>query len=386
MKKAHVVQVITQLELGGAQEVTLYTVENLDRDRFDVTLITGIEGLLSPRARKIKDAGLIEIPAMVRSVRPVKDLVAFVRIYRAVRRIVRNSDVPVIVHTHSSKAGILGRWAGRLGGARAVVHSIHGFGFNEYMPQPKRWVFEAAERLTARITDAFTADSRANIDRGLPLGIFRKVRVEVIRSGIDLDYYSSVPLTEDRGELGLPAGGPIVMMVSCLKPQKAPLDFVRVAARVLKEAPDARFVQVGGGELRDDVLAEAGRLGLGGGYTLLGWRDDLRELIHAADVMVLTSLWEGLPLVIPMAMAVGKPFVATDADGNPEAVNDGETGYIVPKHGVEKAAERVLELLRDKGLARGMGEKARNAAGEFDRKYMLERITEMYEELLGEKA
>jgi glycosyltransferase involved in cell wall biosynthesis len=382
MKKAHVVYVITRLELGGAQDVTLYTAEHLDRTRFDVTLIVGEDGLLSPRARAIPGMSLVELPDMVREISPVRDLRAFWKIRNSVRKIVRESGLPVIVHTHSSKAGILGRWAGWLAGADVVMHSIHGYGFNRYMNPVKRRALEFVERVTSLVTDAYTADSHANVETGRPLGIFSRARVDVVRSGIDVGHYSGPTGDILRSDLGLPENGPIVTMVSCLKPQKAPLDFVRMAARVVAGIPDANFVQVGDGELREAALSEAAALGISGSYRLLGWRDDIRELIHASDVIVLTSLWEGLPLVIPMAMAAGKPVVATDTDGNPEAVQDGMTGYITPPGDPDAMAEKVISLLEYPDTAAGMGNRARELVGEFDHKHMLERLTVMYEELL----
>jgi len=382
--KARVVQVITMLELGGAQEVALATARDLRRDLYDVTLIAGEGGILASEARAMPGVEFIELPELVREVSPLKDFLALVRLTAIIRRLAKASPGGVIVHTHSSKAGILGRWAAWLGGAKKIVHSIHGYGFNDFQRPVVRGLYISLEKVTARVTDAFTADSQGNIDKGRPLGLFNKAHVEVLRSGIPVGYFAGPTQGIDRAGLGLPVDGPLVTMVSCLKPQKAPLDFVRVAARVVKTVPDAHFVQVGDGELKGEVLAEAGRLGLDGRFHMLGWRRDVREIVHASDLMVLTSLWEGLPKVLLIAMAAGKPIVATSVDGTPEAVHDGVNGYLAGPHDVERMAEKTVLLLKDKDLARWMGEAGRAMVDEFDEGEMLRRIEALYDRLLSE--
>jgi glycosyltransferase involved in cell wall biosynthesis len=382
--RARVVHIITKLELGGAQEATICEVRNLPRERYDVTLVAGEPGLLTEAAKRLPRTEFIEVPELVREVSPVKDVLALVKLYGIIRERVKDTAGPVIVHTHSSKAGILGRWAAALAGASHVVHSIHGYGFNDYQRPLKRALFVQAEKLTARITDAFTADSMANIDRGRRYGLFRNAHAKVVRCAIPVDYFSASPGLLDKAGLGVPEDAPVVTMVSCLKAQKAPLDFVRVAARVIETMPDAHFLQVGDGELRDAVQGEAERLGIEKSYHLLGWRRDVREIIHLSDVMVLTSLWEGLPKVLPQAMAAGRPVVATAVDGTPEAIRDGVNGFLAKPHDVESMAQKVVVLLKDKGLAARMGEAGRAMVAEFDEARMLADLGVLYERLLGE--
>jgi len=386
--KVRAVTIITKMELGGAQEVALFTVRNLSRDRYDVTLISGEGGGLAAEAKSILGAKFIEVPEMVREISPVKDLRALARLYSIIRRLVRENPAGVLVHTHSSKAGILGRLAAYLAGARVVVHSVHGFGFNDHQGPLKRNAYILIERLVAGVTDFFVADAYDNIKKGMRAGIFGEGRAKVIRSGIDTAYYSTPP--DDaaglkRG-LGLPDGAPVALMVACLKPQKAPLDYVRVAARVLESVPEAHFVHVGDGELRTEVEAEVARLGISGNFHMLGWRRDIRELIHISDVMVLTSLWEGLPKVLLEAMAAGKPIVATTVDGTPEAVVDGRDGFLAEPHDIARMSEKAALLLSDGPLARRMGEAGREMVSEFEEKGMLREIEALYDNLLKEAA
>ena len=383
MAKARVVHIITKLELGGAQEITLFQVKNLPRNKYDVTLITGVEGLLTPEARSIPDMDFIELPELVREVSPARDLAAGMKLRRIISDYVRRTPGGVLVHTHSSKAGIVGRVAAKMAGARSIVHSIHGFGFNDTQPWPVKGAFIGIERAVSMFTDGFTADSQDNIDRGRRLGIINGVPSVVVRCAIPVGFFADGS-GADRDSLGIPPDAPVVTMVSCLKPQKAPVDFVRVAARVLKEVPSAVFLHAGDGELKGDVLAEAGRLGISGSFRLLGWRRDVREIIHASDVVVLTSLWEGLPRVFPQAMAAGKPIVATAVDGTPEAVKDGVNGFLAQPHDVEHMADRVALLLKDRPLAARMGEAGRSMVREFDEAESLARVEALYDTLLKE--
>jgi glycosyltransferase involved in cell wall biosynthesis len=369
------------LELGGAQQNTLHTVTHLDRSRFVPELITGPGGLLDREARLVPDLAVTFVPELVRPVSPARDARALLALARTFRR-----TAPDIVHTHSSKAGILGRWAARLARVPVVVHTIHGYGFHaEQGPVPYR-VFRGLESATARITTRFVAVSRADLTAGIERRLFPRQKAVLIRSGIPLREFGMVSDRRLRRELGVPPAAPLVGMVACLKPQKAPVDFVRMADAVRHRVPAAHFVLVGDGALRPAVEAEAARLGLGAQLHLLGWRRDVPAILGALDVFALTSLWEGLPRAIPEAMASGLPVVATRVDGIPEAVTDGVTGYLAAPHDVETLADRVVFLLEHPSEARRMGEEGRSRVGEFDIDDMVRRQEDLYHELAGTLA
>jgi glycosyltransferase involved in cell wall biosynthesis len=294
---------------------------------------------------------------------------------------------PLIVHTHSSKAGILGRLAARLAGVPIVIHSIHGFGFHDRQAAPLRAALLLLERAAARLTTHFIAVSRANLDRGLALGIVPPGRGTLIRSGIRVAEFEAATRRARAGgglraELGIPAGAPLVGMVACLKPQKAPLDFVEVAARVAAARPEARFVLVGDGELREAVQDRARALGLDARLRLLGWRRDVPRLMADLDVLVLTSLWEGLPRVLPEAIAAGVPIVATGVDGTNDILMDGETGWVCRPSDLECLAGRVTRLLAAPEEGRRMADRARRVLPEFDIDDMVRAQEALYADLL----
>jgi len=380
-----VVHVITKLELGGAQQNTLHTVASLDRARFAPHLVCGSGGMLDDEARALVDVELTFLPELVRPIQPLTDLSAVRRLAALLRPLAAKG--PVIVHTHSSKAGIVGRAAARLAGAGPVVHSIHGFGHGAIANPLLRRLTLSTERLMARCTDAFIAVSECNRHEGEALRLLGGRPCEIIRSGIDLDDFARADSlrAETRASLGHADEVPLVGMVACLKPQKAPLDFVELARLVCEQMPEARFFVAGDGELRGEVEAKLAALGLEDKVQLLGWRRDVPGLLGALDVAVLTSLWEGLPRVCPQAMAAGRPMVATAVDGTPEAIVDGESGFLVDPGDMAAAAERVLQLLRDGELREQLGRAGRAGSVPFGQVEMVAQQEALYDRLLSER-
>ena len=380
-----VAHVITRLDLGGAQDNTLHTVTHLGPP-YAPHLYAGRGGMLDAEASQRLGDAVTFVDALVHPIRPWRD-VAAVRALRAEFMRLR----PSIVHTHSSKAGILGRAAARLAGVPVIVHSIHGFGFHDRQPAWLRRALVAAERAVAPWTTHFVSVAQAHVERGAALGIVDPERATVLRSGVHLDELAaaaeragSAGRTALRTRLGLPAEGPLVGMVACLKPQKAPLDFVEAAARVAAARPDVSFVMVGDGPLRQAVETRARALGIGARLHLAGWRRDVPDLLAAFDVAVLTSLWEGLPRVVPEAIAAGRPIVATAVDGTAEILRDGETALLAPPSDPEAIARQVLRILDDEALARRLAAAARPLLGAFDIDAMVREQERLYARLLGQ--
>jgi glycosyltransferase involved in cell wall biosynthesis len=384
LRRVPVIHIITKLEFGGAQQNTLFTVASLDRERYQPILITGPEGYLLPEARAMGvDPGIV--PSMERAVKPGADASA----YRELRGLLdRYSSVPSIVHTHSSKAGILGRWAARRSRIPVIVHSIHGYGFTPDQNPATRYLYKAAERITSRVTDHFIAVSESNRADGIRYGLFDRDRCSVIRSGFDLERFRKAGKLGpgQLDDLGIPGGSPIILMAACLKPQKAPLDFVKLAARVRSEVPEARFLLAGDGDLRGSLVREIEKQDVKDVFCAPGWREDIPELMKSSRVVVLTSRWEGLPRVIPQAKAAGRPVVATSVDGSREAVRDGVDGYLCPPGDVDCAARKVITLLKDPGLAERMGQEGERSVDEWDQDEMVRKQEELYTRLLKEKG
>ncbi|MDD5222761.1 MAG: glycosyltransferase family 4 protein [bacterium] len=374
--KIRAVHIIAKLELGGAQENTLYTVGHLDPDRFEPWLITGDQGILLPEARRIKNLNLVVVPELRREISPGSEPIALVKIAAILRKL-RRENPAILIHTHGSKAGILGRWAGWLARIPERIHTFHGFGFNDYQNFFVRNLYILIEWLTARVTTRMIFVSRNNLEKARRLGILRGDKGIIIRSGVPLAGFREARV--DRGakrkELGFSPESPLVGMVACLKPQKAPLDFARVARLVRDRFPDCGFILVGDGALRPQLEKLVSELDLGDCFKILGWRRDMPEIMKTVDVLVLTSLWEGLPRVFPEALAAGTPVVATRVDGAEEIIEEGINGFLRPPGDIRGLADRVNWWLED---ARRREKIVSSRLGEFEIDLMVRKQEEMY--------
>jgi glycosyltransferase involved in cell wall biosynthesis len=392
MTQTPVLHIITRLIVGGAQETVMLTADMLsDRPGWQVDVVsgpqTGPEGSLIESVRE-RGVHLTIEPSLVREVNPLKDLLAFIRLVRFIKR----GDYAV-VHTNSSKAGILGRWAAWLAGLAgppaagprpAIIHTVHGWGHHERQHPLARRFFILLEQLTAPITDKLIVVSPLNTEKGLRDNIARPEKYITIRSGIDLEHFRQPERSREavRGELGIPQDAPVVGTVTRLSAQKAPLDFVAAAAEVAEQRPDVHFVVVGDGPLRAEVEAEIAAQGLSERVHLTGLRRDVPDLMHSFDLFALSSLWEGLPRVLPQAMAAGLPIVATAVDGNAEAVTDGVNGFLTSPGNPQAFAEALLELLAAPELAARMGQAGLERVEEFSARQMVSDIEALYQALL----
>lgn len=387
LPRIRVIHPITRMIVGGAQENTLFTAARLDPHRYQVEIVcgpqTGTEGSLIGEARE-RGIPLTILPNLVRQVSPLRDLSALSQMTALFRR-----SGSAIVHTHSSKAGILGRQAAFLARVPVVIHTVHGWSFHDYLPRPVRELYILTERRMARTTDALIAVSDRDIHKGLDAGIGRREQYHRIRSAIPLEQFD--PDRYDRlaarAELNIPEDAPVLGTIGRFSPQKNPLDWVRVAARVARSNPRVRFLLVGDGPLRAQVEALIAREGISGRSVLTGLRRDVGRMLAAMDVFLLTSLWEGLPRVIPEAMAMRLPVVATGADGNAEAVRSGVSGFICQPGDLEGLAAGCIDLLNDPGMRIRFGTHARQMAiDEFNLDDMIRQIEDLYAALLEEKG
>jgi glycosyltransferase involved in cell wall biosynthesis len=386
MNRIRVAHVITRLCKGGAQENTFHTVRLTDRNRFDVSLITGPtfghEGSIEDTVR---DAGIaIEREAhLVRPVSPLEDAYTVRCLARRFRR-----DRPYIVHTHTSKAGMLGRAAARLANVPIVVHTPHGNVFDGYFSPWKTRLFVAAERRAARWTDRIIELTPGGIDEHLEQEIGRREQFVHIFSGIDLSPYEDARQRREemRAQFGASDDDFIVGAVGRLEPVKGFTYFMAAAQRISADAPRTRFVLAGDGSLAGELQRQRQRGALNGRMRFLGLRHDVPELMAAFDVLVVPSLNEGMGRVILEAGAAGTPVVASRVGGIPDVVHDGVTGLLVPPRDDDAIAQAVLSLEQDPERAHAMGAAARaHVVPAFSLEQMVMRIEALYEELIEAK-
>ena len=375
MKICHV---ITRLILGGAQENTLLTCEGLHERGHDVTLLTGPpvgpEGELLSRAR----AGgyrVVVLDAMRREIHPLRD--------RATRRgLVRLlSEIrPDVMHSHSSKAGILARMAAETVGEMKVVHTIHGLAFHRYERWWRNRIYIALERRAARRTDALISVADAMTAQALAAGVGRPEQYTTIHSGMEVEAFLNRPDGADklRGAMGLPSDAVLVTQVSRLADLKGH-EFILAAAERIDD-PRVHFCFVGDGRWRERIEADIARRGLTGRFHLTGLLppDQMPAVMHATDVLVHCSLREGLARTLPQAMLAGRPVVSFDVDGAREVV-DSDTGVLLAPRDVAGVALAVETLAVSRGLREKLG-----AAGcercrrRFDHHHMVDQIEQVY--------
>jgi glycosyltransferase involved in cell wall biosynthesis len=359
-------QFVTRLDLGGAQETCLAQCRMLLERGHQVHLLTAPTGDLLEDARRIPGLRLHLWPDWEHRVRPLADLSCLLRLSRMLR-----DEEFDLLHTHSSKAGIVGRLAAALAGAPArVVHHVHGWSFNATQPAWIRRAYVLLERLAARPGFVILSCSEATDAQGRRERIGRDEDRRIVPYGIDRRQNLRRRSPEHvRRALGAGSRDVVFLQLGNLKPQKDPLTFARGAVLAAKRLRRARFYIAGDGPLRPEVERIAREGGIADRFHVLGWRRDVPDLLAAADVLVLTSRFEGLPIAVLRGMAAGLPVVATAVDGTPEAVANGESGLLLAPGDVDALAAHLVALGRNPARRRAMGQagRARSAAFTEDR-------------------
>ncbi len=377
MQKVNLLYVITKLELGGAQKQLLSLITRLDKERFNIFLFTAQDGLLIKEASSITGLTIKKSRYLERPINPLKDFLALIEIYKFIKK--NNID---IVHTHSSKAGILGRFVARLAKVKFIIHTVHGWSFNDYQLLFMRSMFIGLERLIAQFTHKLIVVSCYDQQKGLKNRIGDEDKYKLIRYGIEYTEFISGD-QKIKEEFGINSTDLIVGMISCFKPQKSPQDFIKLSFLVNRILPNVKFLLVGDGILRNQVKKLINKFQLQNKVILTGWRRDIPRILSAIDVFVLTSLWEGLPISVLEAIAFSKPVVATNTGGIEEIVVEGKNGFLVQPCDIKSLSERLTVLLRNENLRKDMGQ---NAKGLFDFNFSVENMVknnqDLYENLI----
>ncbi len=383
-----VCHVITRLIVGGAQENTVDTVLGLAGDpSFEVELVSGptpgghAEGSLQSRVES--RPGLLTVIAdLVRPVSPPRDLRAFLALFRHFAR-----RRPRIVHTHSGKAGVLGRLAARAARVPCIVHTIHGPSFGPFQGALGNALFGGAERLAALCTTHFVGVAHAMCRQYLDHGIGKEGMYTTIRSGFDIAPFLRAGNDPSlRRQLGIEPGDLVIGKVARMAPLKGHRDLIEAAGPILEACPRARFLLVGDGPLRPALQAMIEERNLSGRFVLAGLvpPDRVPGLVGIMDVLVHLSAREGLPRSLPQALAAARPVVAMDADGAREVCLDGRTGFLIRQGDTASLAKRVLLLAGDPGTRRRMGRSGRDLVRkDFAVERMVEGIAGLYHRLAG---
>lgn len=380
----HICHVITRLIIGGAQENTLLTCAGLHARGHRVTLISGPtrgpEGSLVELARG-GGYEFIELPELIRAVNPWMDMRARRYLAMEFQRL-----RPDIVHTHSSKAGILGRLAAADARVPRIVHTIHGMSFNRTQPWPVRRAYAWLEWFAARRTDAIVTVADAMIRQSVAAGICRREKLLTVYSGMEVGQFT--PHAELRAAArrawGVTDDQVVVGTVARLFRRKGYEQLIPVMARAAARAPRLHFVWIGDGAQRAEYEAELARLGLTARTTLVGLIPpaEVPKMLAGCDLLAHTSQWEGLPRAVVQALLMQVPAVAFDIDGTPEVVLDGQTGRCVPLNDLDAFTAALCDLAADADLRRRLGHAGREHCLErFDWRRMVDQLEALYQRL-----
>ncbi len=383
-----VTHVITRLVVGGAQENTVSTVLGLRRKPgLDVDLISGPtvgpEGSLAPQFQGGPGA-LTILPTLVRPIHPVYDAVALLRLTKIFR-----TSCPQIVHTHSGKAGILGRLAASRAKVPIIIHTIHGPSFGTFQGFVPNLVFTGAERLAGKVTTHFVSVAQAMTRQYLEAGIGRPEQYSRIFSGFALEPFLKArndPAFRQRW--GIDPEDIVIAKIARLFKLKGHDDLLAVAPAIVKQCPRARFLLIGDGIWRDRLQKRAESLGLKRHFIFTGLLppEEIPRHLGISDILVHLSRREGLPRAVPQALAAGRPVVAYDCDGANEVCLQDETGFLVRPGELETLTQRLVQLAQDPALRGRMGSRGRELVRHsFSVETMIEKLYTLYGELAAAK-
>lgn len=379
-----ITHVITRLVVGGAQENTVASVLALrHKPGFDLKLISGPtvgpEGTMEPIVRNVP--GLLSIvPELVRPVHPLKDWIAL----RKLTSIFRETK-PDIVHTHSGKAGILGRLAAAKANVPIIIHHIHGPSFGPFQGTLANFIFTAAERRAAKVTHHFFCSADAMTELYLDAGIGRPEMYTRVISGFDVKAFANPPdRTQTREQLGIAEDDFVVGTIARLAPLKGHSDLLKAVSEIIPNSPKIKLLFVGDGSLRNEIEAQSHALGLRNRVIFTGLvpPSEVPRYVGAMDCVAHLSSREALARALPQALTAGKPIVAYNFDGAEEVCLDGETGFLIPAGEISTVADRLLKLANNPTLRYELGQRGKQLVAErFSVEHMVQQQTEVYLQL-----
>lgn len=383
VKKIKMAQVITRLDWSGAPDILEIICSRLDSSVYDITLIYGPTRWPTAKTKEFLErfrGRSIIVPSLKRDINFIDDLASLLKLY-----IIFSREKFDIVHTHTAKAGFIGRIAARLAGVRLIVHTPHGHDFYGYFGSIGSGFVVILERIAAAFADKIAALTDIEKKDMLRYRICHSCKIEVVKSGMDFSAFEkkNADNIKKRAELNIEPDDIVVGAISRLENIKGIEYFIDSAKIVLGVIPMARFLIVGEGSLRSNLEERAKRLGIRDRVIFTGWREDVPKIMMILDILVLTSLNEAVGRVLIEAGAAGKPVVAAAVGGVPDIVKNGETGILVPPGDSEEIARAVIELLKDEKKRHAMGRAAAEwARSSFDEKKMMDGINNIYKECI----
>ncbi|MBI4839345.1 MAG: glycosyltransferase family 4 protein [Nitrospirae bacterium] len=401
MATIKIIRIIARLNIGGPAIHTILLSSELDKLGYKTILVKGTEGLREGSMTDLAESKGIKpvvIPELGREIGLKNDLIAFYKLYKLIK-----NEKPDIVHTHTAKAGTLGRLAARLARVPVIIHTFHGHVLTGYFGKLKSWIFVRMERMLANISTRIITLSDELKRELMGMGIGDAEKFEIIPLGLKLAPFFDLAKCrgEFRTEIGVSLDTLLIGIVGRLVQIKGHRQFLEGAKIItdrmkhagvtfyedlLKKATDVKFVIVGDGELREELEEYAKKLGIADKVIFTGFRRDLQRIYADLDIVALTSFNEGTPVSIIEAMVGDKPVVATNVGGVSSLVKDGVTGFLVPPARADLFAEALIKLLSDALLRKKMGEAGRRSVfPKYDSSNLVKAMDELYRSLTKTK-
>ena len=387
-RKIKVAHIIARMITGGADENTLFTIEGLDKDKYDIDLITGEEinkNLLNKEENHFFN--IIQVKGLKWKLNFLHDPLVLLKLIR-----IFNKNEYDIVHTHTTKAGILGRIAAYISGVPVIIHGLHGSTFEAFNSKLLNGFLFFFEKITAKFTDAYISVSKMLSETYIEKGIGNKNNHYTIYSGMDLTkFYHAREQTNNKEifeDLGIDTGGFIIGNVARLETRKGHRFLIDTFQKILEQRKNRKLklLIVGEGNKRNELENYVRELKLIDKVIFTGYREDVENLMAIMDIFVLTSLREGLPRVLVQAAAVGMPSIAFNVDGVPEIIKENYNGFLVEPRNVERLADRIKKYIDDKELILLHGKKGRKFIGnKWSIGNMVDRVDKIYQGLIKKK-
>jgi len=371
--KKKILFIITYLELGGAQKQLFYILQNIDCKKYSLYLYAGNRGHLKEDFLNLSDINIKLDSCLCRSINPFLDLVSFFRMLCFIKR--NRFD---IIHTHSPKASLLGRWAAYLCGVNNIVYTVHGWPFHKFMPVFTYYFYFFLEKFTAKVTKKIIVPSKEDLKIGLDKRISSSDKLSLIHYGVDVNNFDNIyrqRSNTDKFDL--------VLSIACLKAQKGISYFLKMAKMLLLEEPTLNFAILGDGPLRKKVEKNIKDLKLENKVKLFGWCTDITPFLCRSSVFVLTSLWEGLPVALIEAVISGVPVVVTDTGGVKDIVENNKQGVVTALANILDVRKGCQKILKDyEGWNRIIKDSRKNLNLKYwSLERMLQQVEDIYDKL-----
>jgi len=377
--------------MGGSAQNTLLTCHEL-AGKYEMVLVHGLsqESCMTDSERaaverrmeiaRVKGVRMVTLPALVRRISPACDIMALYHLIRIIKK-----DKPDLVHTHTSKAGILGRLAAKIADVPCIVHTPHGHVFYGHFGPLLSKLFIGLEKIFSFVTHRIISLTDGEKEDYIKLALCPPEKLSRIHSGVDIGKFKQAPVrvSEKKHSLGLPQKRLVVGFVGWLLPIKGPMHLLKAMEDVWQEYDDPVLVFLGKGDLDAELRAEALKTGSNGRVHFLGWRDDIDEIMPIFDILVLPSLNEGMGRVLVEAMAAGKPIVASNVGGIPDLVQHGINGLLVPPGDEKALAAGIKQIIASPDKAESMGRQGRGLCNRFSLEAMIEKIDGLYQDLFA---